>query len=505
MAPLSRIFAGALAAASCLSGAAAAAVAAPIHQQQVLGVSGDDGYAEYRLPEYPEHAVRMRKQNDDICDAGSTQYTGWIDHAGKHIFFWYVESLNDPEHDPLNLWMTGGPGCSGLIGMMMELGPCLINPDGNGTHRNPFSWTSNASMIFIDQPAGTGFSYVDEGVDMPADSFIAAADTYIFLRTLLTAFPHLRSLPFHISGESYGGHYVPTVAAEIVRYNAIEEHLGGDFLIQLESVLIGDGFVSPLDTTYGYYETLCTTKPGVAEPIFNATRCALIAEALPRCEYLHEACYAYPDDILCHAADSFCSGQIRALFDGETGAGGRDPFDITRTCEIDQLCYLGVLRIEEYMNTPAVWAALEVPDEVANFSVLSLEVQDLFGRGNDLYVSTAREVRFLLEEGVDVLVYNGNLDLACNTAGNLRWAERMPWSGQADFAARDLAPWYAERDGQTVKAGTMKEVVARGRDKEARFSFVTVDSSGHMVPLDQPEISQQMMLTWISGGSFRTA
>ncbi|KAK7424042.1 hypothetical protein QQX98_000652 [Neonectria punicea] len=401
--------------------------------------------------------MRILEQDDSLCNAGSKQYTGWLDTAGKHFFFWYFESLNEPENDPLNLWMTGGPGCSGLIGMMLELGPCLIEQNGSSTYRNPFSWSKNSSMIFIDQPAGTGFSYVDEGMEFPSDSFVAATDMHAFLLIFYSAFPHLRSVPFHISGESYGGHYIPTLAAEIVRFNS-RTVLASDAKIPLTSIMIGDGFVSPLDTTYGYYDTLCTTKPGVSEPIFNETRCAQIAEALPRCVYLHQACYEYPDPILCHAADSFCSNQIRALFDNETGEGGRDPFDITRTCEVDQYCYSGVLTIEEYANTPHVREALNVPRGLKNFTVLNMDIHELFSDGNDLFVNTATEVKYVLQAGVDVLVYNGNLDLACNTAGNLRWTEGLSWVGQAEFVSQSLKPWFAQKDGEMVTAGSMKEL-----------------------------------------------
>ena len=390
--------------------------------------------------------------------------------------------------------------------MMMELGPCLINDNGTGTYRNPYTWTSNASVIFIDQPAGTGFSYVDDDTEMPGDSFAAAADTYIFLRIMMTAFPHLRSLPLHISGESYGGHYVPTVAAEIVRANAIETRYGGDIIIPLRSVFIGNGFVSPLDITFGYYEMLCTTSPGVPSPIFNSTRCDKIAEAMPRCMYLHDACYDYPDPILCHAADHFCSSEIRAWYDNESGAGGRDPFDITRVCEVDQLCYLEAVHVENYMNTAAVWSALAIPAAVSNFSILSIDVHEHFMEGNDMYVNTAKEVRFLLHSGIDVLIYNGNLDLACNTPGNLRWANALSWEGQAAFSSTPMKDWYAEKKDGVFKAGSMKEVVWQGPgEKRARFSFVTFDNSGHMVPRDQPEASQQMMLTWMAGGEFKTS
>ncbi|KAH8663267.1 Alpha/Beta hydrolase protein [Ilyonectria robusta] len=477
--------------------------AATIDRQQIIGLKEAD-YSIHSDPSYPDHSIRIRQQGDTLCDAGSKQYTGWLDTPGKHFFFWYFESMNKPEDDPLNLWMTGGPGCSGLIGMMLELGPCLVTPNGLGTSRNPFSWSKNSSMIFIDQPAGTGFSYVDEDIDMPSDSFVAAADMTAFLQIFYSAFPHLKSVPFHISGESYGGHYIPTLAAEIVRYNG-RPGLAPEAKIPLNSVMIGDGFVSPLDTTYGYYDTLCTTKPGVPEPIFNATRCTQIAEALPRCVYLHEACYEYPDPILCHAADSFCSSEIRALFDNETGKGGRDPFDITRTCQVDQLCYTEVLSIEAYANTPQMRQALNVPKNFKNFTILNMDIHELFWKGNDLFVNTAPEVKYILEAGIDVLVYNGNLDLACNTAGNLRWTEKLSWAGQAEFVSQSMRPWFAPKDGETVMAGTMKEVRALtmpGATRASRFAFVTVDRAGHMVPLDQPEISLHLIQTWMTGGEF---
>lgn len=79
------------------------------------------------------HSIRIKRQNDTICDARSAQYTGWLDVGRKHFFFWYFESQQNPHTDPLALWLTGGPGVSGMLGMLGELGPCLINQHGNGT------------------------------------------------------------------------------------------------------------------------------------------------------------------------------------------------------------------------------------------------------------------------------------------------------------------------------------------------------------------------------------
>src|ERR1700759_853667 len=102
----------------------------------------------------PSHAVRIKKQDDSICDCRSDQYTGWLDVGPKHFFFWYFESRTSPDDDPLVLWLTGGPGSSSMIGMLEELGPCLINDYGNGTIHNPNGWSKSSNMLFVDQPAG---------------------------------------------------------------------------------------------------------------------------------------------------------------------------------------------------------------------------------------------------------------------------------------------------------------------------------------------------------------
>jgi cathepsin A (carboxypeptidase C) len=174
--------------------------------QEVLRPVLDD-YNEFRIvrsSHSPDHSIRIKQQNESICAAGSPQYTGWLDVGHKHLFFWYFESQNDPSNDPLTLWMTGGPGDSSMIGLFQEVGPCLVNKHGNGTYHIPWGWSRNSSLLFVDQPVDVGFSYIDEGHELPRDSKEAAIDMHRFLQLFVSeVFPHLQDLPVHLSGESY--------------------------------------------------------------------------------------------------------------------------------------------------------------------------------------------------------------------------------------------------------------------------------------------------------------
>lgn len=315
----------------------------PAHQQSF---TTEADFAIYHSEHSPKHSIRIRRQNDSLCDARSAQYTGWLTVGHAHLFFWFFaaqsdDTLPDPtkssdlhtvesvqaqeRRTPLTLWLTGGPGGSSMLGMLQELGPCLINEHGNGTKHNPFGWSKNSHLIFVDQPAGVGFSYVDEGATGPSDSFTSAADMDIFLRMFTQqVFPSLATAPLHLTGESYAGHYVPTLGARVVAQNAL---MPAKNRLPLSSIAVGNAYVSPLDTTFGYWETLCTTNPGVDKPVFNDTRCDIMAANMPRCMDVAKTCYSHPDPAICLAAEQVCWYGVVEWYDGESRKGGRNRFD----------------------------------------------------------------------------------------------------------------------------------------------------------------------------------
>lgn len=414
-----------------------------------------------------------------------------------------------------------------MLGMLQELGPCLINDWGNGTIHNEFGWNREAALLFVDQPAGVGFSYHDEGYPTPGDSFTAAHHMHLFLQIFVSqVFPSLAEGPFHITGESYAGHYIPALGAEIVSQNALYPHHPQ---VPLKSVLIGNGYVSPLDTAFGYWETLCTTNPGVDKPVLNETRCDIMAANMPRGIEVARVCYDHPDPMICAAAGQVLWDGVISYYDAESGKGGRNRYDskspmeyifclinhcqvgvrfeyklnsrlVTAPCVIDDLCYISSSRIQEYLNTPRVFSALSVPPSIQNYSIMTLDIAYAFDATNDGGISMTSQVQYLLSSQIGVLFYQGNLDLACNTAGNIRWANSMPWKGQTEFASKSLGPWSAEVDGEVKMVGSFKEVKVRmvkGDEKKTRFALVTVNGAGHMVPMDKPEIALELVTRWL--------
>jgi cathepsin A (carboxypeptidase C) len=143
------------------------------------------------------------------------------------------------------------------------------------------------------------------------------------------------------------------------------------------------------------------------------------------------------------------------------------------------MCYKEAALIEKYLNSPKVFDALGVPSAVTNYSIASEDVAIAFTLGYDQEISTQSQILYLLNHDIDVLMYQGNLDLACNTAGNLRWSNSMPWKGQPEYVAQRPKSWGVGGD----EFGWYKEVKIKmgDDDKKATFSFATVDGAGHMV------------------------
>lgn len=79
---------------------------------------------------------------------------------------------------------------------------------------------SAANVLFLESPAGVGFSYSNRTSDYDkSGDRRTAADNYVFLVNWLERFPEYKGREFYISGESYAGHYVPQLAHTILYHN----------------------------------------------------------------------------------------------------------------------------------------------------------------------------------------------------------------------------------------------------------------------------------------------
>lgn len=453
------------------------------HAVESLSALSSDFFTALDHPAYPKHSVRVKKSK--FCDGQVDAYTGYIDVEARHLFFYFFESRGDPEKDDVVLWTNGGPGCSSAVGLYMELGPCRIK-DENGTHYNPYAWNEKANVFFIDQPVGVGFSYADHG-EFVSTTEEAAIDIAAFVFVFFEHFSQFKGRPFHLSGESYGGRYLPVFASAVYDLNP-RLVKSGYTPINLTSVLIGNGYTEPETMFASYYDMGCTDHS--AGPVLDISTCVRMKMAVPRCTAaLRESCLDKFDYLGCLAASSFCTTELNDPFD----LTGLNMYDQTSKCEgdiEDTLCYPVTKHIRNFLSRNSTRQLLGVdPQTPQNFSSCSDAVAGQFGLAIDgERAETQIHVANLLERGVRVLVYVGENDFICNWFGNARWTEALDWSGGDAYRRVEMGQWSIGGDD----VGMYKA--------SGGLTFATIRGAGHMVPYDKPKEALEMFKRWIDGG-----
>ncbi|XP_022898952.1 serine carboxypeptidase II-3-like [Olea europaea var. sylvestris] len=183
------------------------------------------------------------------------QYAGYVTvdpQAGRALFYYFVESPENSSTNPLVLWLNGGPGCSSFgYGAMEELGPFRVNSNGRTLFRNNYAWNKVANVIFLESPAGVGFSYSNTTSDYyNAGDTSTANDTYTFLINWLERFPQYKTRNFYVTGESYAGHYAPQLAYTILLNNKNPNQT----VINLKGISIGNAYIDDWTISPGYYD-----------------------------------------------------------------------------------------------------------------------------------------------------------------------------------------------------------------------------------------------------------
>lgn len=184
------------------------------------------------------------------------QYGGYVtvdEKAGRALFYYFVEAENDSQSTPLTLWLNGGPGCSSLGGgAFTELGPFYPLGDGRGLRRNLQSWNKVSNLLFVESPVGVGWSYSNNTSDYNRGDESTAMDMLTFLSNWIKLFPEYAFRDLFLAGESYAGHYIPQLAAKVIKYN--EGHTR--YKLNFKGLFIGNPLlVLNVDTvaSYNYY------------------------------------------------------------------------------------------------------------------------------------------------------------------------------------------------------------------------------------------------------------
>ncbi|XP_024979949.1 serine carboxypeptidase-like 13 isoform X2 [Cynara cardunculus var. scolymus] len=433
-----------------------------------------------------------------------TGYIGVGESDDVQFFYYFIESEGNPKDDPLILWLTGGPGCSALSGLLYEIGPLTINYQNSTLEKavleiKPHSWTKVANIIFVDQPAGSGFSYARTPEGYKANDTSSAMQTYQFLRKWLVDHPKFLKNPFYLGGDSYSGIVLPIVVDEI--YNGIG--IGEWPQINIKGYVLGNPSTD--------------TRSESNSRIPFAHRMALLSDAIYKSakenchgEYLN----VDPNNILCirdlevvekcleriykgHILEPSCEKpskpfksntlrrSMRSLDTTSVDARPLPQFQ-THWCREGSYIYSST-----WANSRDVREALHIREEFNDIEWV--RCNKTFRR----HVPTERIVythnvpsvvgyhRRLADKNCRALVYSGDHDMVVPYIDTLNWIESLNLSVESDWT-----PWFVNKQ---VAGYTMKF----SKD-EYSLTYATVKGGGHTAPEYKPKECLSMFTRWLA-------
>ncbi|XP_031237807.1 probable serine carboxypeptidase CPVL isoform X2 [Mastomys coucha] len=393
-------------------------------------------------------------------------YAGYItvnQIYNSNLFFWFFPARIQPADAPVVLWLQGGPGSSSMFGLFVEHGPYIISSNMTVLARD-FPWTFTLSMLYIDNPVGTGFSFTDHFQGYALNEDDVAQDLYSALIQFFKLFPQYAKNDFYVTGESYAGKYVPALAHYIHSLNPVRE-----FKIHLKGIAIGDAYTDPESIIGGYAAFLYDIG------LLDEQQRKQFQKQCSRCiKYIKEQEWMKAFQILNKLLDGdLTTGS--SFFQNATGC--TNYYNILQCTEPEDQSYF-----TKFLSLPQVRQAIHVGNQ--NFSD-GTEVEKY------LQEDTVKSVKPWLTEIMNyykVLIYNGQLDIIVAAALTERSLMTMDWKGSRAYRRARRKVWKIFKSDNEV-AGYVRRV--------GKFHQVIVRGGGHILPYDQPMRSFDMINRFI--------
>ncbi|XP_022815007.1 retinoid-inducible serine carboxypeptidase-like [Spodoptera litura] len=390
---------------------------------------------------------------------------------GAHMFYWLFYTTADVQNyveRPLIVWLQGGPGGSSTgIGNFEILGPLDLSLQ----ERN-YTWVKNFNVLFIDNPVGTGFSYVDDESFLTTNNEEIAHDFVQLMRGFYNKHPEFQGVPLYIYGQSYGGKMAIDMG---IAMNEAEK--AGTIGSNLKGIAMGNAWISPVDATLtwgplllaaglvdeaGYNRIQQNAKE--AERLFNERR---YFESTLQWSATQTAVLLATSNVDFY---NILTKMPPWPFANNNG------FEFSRNMLIRNSVHKPTREGEYDLNflmNNLVKPALQIPEHVV-WGALSNPVFDTL-RVDFMKPVTDGIEKLLNETDIILTKYNGNLDLICDTPGQILWVDRLKWPGAEQYKmAKRLPIWENNKlEGYYKSYGN--------------FRFFWINYAGHSVPRDNPQ------------------
>ncbi|KAJ8645886.1 hypothetical protein MRB53_007634 [Persea americana] len=452
----------------------------------------------------------------------SKHYSGYVtidESKGKNLFYYFVLSEGNPTKDPLVLWLNGGPGCSSFDGFVYEHGPFNFQAGRKPgsqpqLHLNPYTWSKVSSIIYLDSPAGVGFSYSNDHGDYTTGDLKTASDSHTFLLKWFQKYPEFLANPFYISGESYAGVFVPTLAFEVA--NGIKA--GVKPMINFKGYTVGNGVT---DTEFDG-NALVPFAHGmglISDDLFQEVNAAcqgnywnstneICEDKLNKVDEdisglniydILEPCYHSPE------IRSITSGSIRLPSSFRQLGETKRPLAVRKRM-FGRAWPLRASVRDGYVPTwPQLLGSNSVPctdDVVAAAwlndekvrSAIHAQQKNVSGdwelcTGNiNFYHDAGSMIKYhknLTGQGYRALIFSGDHDMCVPFTGSQAWTRSLGY--------KVIDEWRAWTIGGQVAGYT--------QGYEKNLTFLTIKGSGHTVPEYKPQEALAFYTRWLAGHS----
>ncbi|XP_045771033.1 venom serine carboxypeptidase-like [Maniola jurtina] len=386
-------------------------------------------------------------------DIGVTSHAGFFTVDVKYnsnLYFWYFPAFSKNKAAPVILWLQGGPGASSLFGLFTENGPLNATKDEFALRK--YHWALEHNLIFIDNSAGTGFSFTDDEKGYCTDEKCVADGLYNCLQQFFIMFPSLRNNEFYITGESYAGKYIPSIAMKIHQQNSL-----GELQINLKGLALGNAYCDPINqidyASYLYQLGLIDFKQN---KLFLRMQSAIV------------------DEIQKENWDQANSHRALLFRSFRNSTGFENSYNFLDPTKPDMDSYVALLNDDRIRQSVHVGGLSYNSQDMIVYAYLK----------NDLLKSVASDISELLSH-YRLLFYNGQLDIIVAYPLTESFLRNLEFSSATEYetAARHIWRVGDEIAGYMKQAGNLTEVLVR--------------NAGHMVPHDQPKWALDMITRFI--------